>query len=580
MNENRPMPHGKVLAALLGGFALAAVHQYLFYGGGYGVSVPIFAGLFYLYLFLCARDRFQRPMTWFGWLSLAAVVLLSLTYALFANSVFFALNLLALPGLIFAQTTYMFNLKKRSWGDLRIIFDVLDHLLPQNFRHWATAFRAVQSAATKKMGDRRKQAAGKVLLGLLIALPLLIVVTGLLTSADSSFDRLLSAIPDWLNDSLSFGDVMFRLIWILLLGLLLFGYLWGFVDPMRENPVDWFGGIPMADGMRQTGAVRSDTVQSGAVQSDMIQSDMVQSGAGEGGAGVSSTVQNDAGRNGTSGAGRSATLPGATAAASPYPGSTYPGSRPVRIDPLIAATVLISINIVYLLFVSLQFTYLFGAWRGVLPDGSTYADYARSGFVELVLVTSINFAILIGTLTLGGEAGKALRTLNQALLYILVGCSGIMLLSAFTRLALYQEAYGYTYIRFLVFAFMIFLALLLVCAGLRIRFARVPLAKCFIGLGLAAYVAVNYANMDLFIAKKNVERYEATGKIDAHYLTTLSADALPWLVSYSRKADPELNRQLHERWDVMTTIPEGQGWPGFNWAKFRAVRALEEDRNR
>ncbi|GJM74683.1 hypothetical protein HMSSN036_68990 [Paenibacillus macerans] len=100
MNENRPMPHGKVLAALLGGFALAAVHQYLFYGGGYGVSVPIFAGLFYLYLFLCARDRFQRPMTWFGWLSLAAVVLLSLTYALFANSVFFALNLLALPGLI------------------------------------------------------------------------------------------------------------------------------------------------------------------------------------------------------------------------------------------------------------------------------------------------------------------------------------------------------------------------------------------------------------------------------------------------------------------------------------------------
>ncbi|GJM74684.1 hypothetical protein HMSSN036_69000 [Paenibacillus macerans] len=331
------------------------------------------------------------------------------------------------------------------------------------------------------MGDRRKQAAGKVLLGLLIALPLLIIVIGLLTSADSSFDRLLSAIPDWLNDSLSFGDVMFRLIWILLLGLLLFGYLWGFVDPMRENPVDWFGGIPMADGMGQTGAVRSDTVQSGAVQSDMIQSDTVQSGAGEGrasvnGAGVSSTVQNDADRNGTSGAGRSATLPGATAAASPYP-----GSRPVRIDPLIAATVLISINIVYLLFVSLQFTYLFGAWRGVLPDGSTYADYARSGFVELVLVTSINFAILIGTLTLGGEAGKALRTLNQALLYILVGCSGIMLLSAFTRLALYQEAYGYTYIRFLVFAFMIFLALLLVCAGLRIRFARVPLANALSG---------------------------------------------------------------------------------------------------
>ncbi|WP_178075860.1 DUF4173 domain-containing protein [Paenibacillus oralis] len=553
MNEIRPMPHGKVLAALLGGFALAAAHQYLFYGDGFGVSVPIFTGLFYLYLYLCARDRFGRPMTWFGWLSLAAVVLLSLTYALFANTLFFALNVLALPCLIFAQTTYMFNLKKRSWGDLRIVFDVLDHLLPQNFRHWATAFRAVQSTATKKIGDRRKQAAGKVLLGLLIALPLLIVVIGLLSSADSSFDRLLSMIPDWFNDSFSIGEVMFRLIWILLLGLLLFGYLWGFVDPMREKPVDWFGGIAIADGMGQTGTAQSGTGENGTVQSG--------------------TVQGDTGQNGISKAGKSEVLSGASAA------SAYPGSTPVRIDPLIAATVLIAINIVYLLFVSLQFTYLFGAWRGVLPDGSSYADYARSGFFELVAVTSINFAILIGTLTLGGEAGKVLRTLNQALLYILVGCSGIMLLSAFTRLVLYQEAYGYTYIRFLVFAFMIFLGLLLVCAGLRIRFAKIPLAKCFVALGLAAYIAVNYANMDLFIAKKNIERYEATGKIDAVYLAGLSADALPWLLNYSRKAEPELYRQLLERRDVITGI-EGPGWQSFNWAKFRAVRALREDTSR
>ncbi|MGZ7443113.1 DUF4173 domain-containing protein [Paenibacillus sp. TH7-28] len=552
MNEIRPMPHSKVLAALLGGFALAAAHQYLFYGDSFGVSIPIFTILFYLYLYLCAKDRFGRPMTWFGWLSLAAVMLLSLTYALFANPLFFALNLLALPCLIFTQTTYMFNLKKRSWGDLMIIFDVLDHLLPQNFRHWATAFRAVQTTATKKMGDRRKQAAGKVLLGLLIALPLLIIVIGLLSSADSSFDRLLAAIPDWLNDSLSFGEVMFRLIWILLLGLLLFGYLWGFVDPMREKPADWFGGIAMTDGMGQTGTVQSGTGETG-------------------------TVQSDTGQNGISKAGRSEALPGASATVA----STYPGSAPFRIDPLIAATVLIAINIVYLLFVSLQFTYLFGAWRGVLPDGSSYADYARSGFFELVAVTSINFAILIGTLTLGGEAGKGLRTLNQALLYILVGCSSIMLLSAFTRLALYQEAYGYTYTRFLVFAFMIFLALLLVCAGLRIRFAKIPLAKCFVALGLAAYVVVNYANMDLFIAKKNIERYEATGKIDTYYLTdNLSADALPWLINYSRTAAPELNRQLHERWESMTTTTEGKGWPGFNWAKFRAARALQEDASR
>ncbi|MEF2966505.1 DUF4173 domain-containing protein [Paenibacillus sp. M1] len=489
--------------ALLAGFALAAAHQYLFYGNGFGVSVPIFVILFYLYIYVFAKGRLRRPITWFDWLAFAAVLLLSMTFVLFANPLFFALNLLALPCLILLHTTYLLDSERRSWSDPRLIIGALDHLIPQCLRHFGTVFALAGSLTFRKLEEGRRKMLGKVLIGLAFSMPLLMIVISLLSSADGRFDRILTAIPDWLSRHITWEDGLFRLIWIILLGILLFGYLWGFVNPWRYEP--------------QTGA--------------------------NGGNGVP-------------------------------PGGGVDEKIDIRFDPVITATVLISVNIVYLAFVSLQFTYLFGAWRGVLPEGSTYAEYARSGFLELVAVTAINFAILIGTLVFGGEAGTLLRRLNRAMLYILVVCSCIMLVSAYTRLVLYEQAYGYTYIRFLVHAFMIFLGVLLLCAGLRIRYEAVPLGKCFIVIGLVAYVAVNYANMDRFIAAKNIEHYADEGRIDSSYLTGLSADALPMLLSFSREHAPDLNRELRERWQHLRV--DDRGWPGFNAAKHRALQALKQ----
>lgn len=525
--DGNGIPPRRTLLVLAAAFVLAAIHQVLFYKHGLGISVPLFVSLFYLYIGWCAPERIRRPMSGFGWFSLAAVLLLSLTFAVYANPILTVFNVLVLTCLVFAQTTYILNPRERSWSDLRLIGDILDHMFPQNLRHLATVFNLARSFTNRKIADQRKQAIGKVLLGLLIAFPLLVIVVGLLTSADSSFDRLLSRIPEWLNASFSFGDGLFRVIYILVLGLLLFGYLWGFVSP-RPDPV-MVRINPPKDGSGQLAA--PDTEGSVGMQE-------------------------------------------ATSAGMP------------KLDPLVAATVLILINVVYVLFASLQFSYLFGAWQGELPADQSYAEYARSGFFELIAVSMINFAILAGTLTFGGKAGKRMRRLNDSLLYILVACSAVMLVSAFTRLLLYEEAYGYTYIRFLAHAFMLYLAVLLVCAGLRIRYASLPLAKCFIVVSLAAYVVVNYANMDRVIAAQNIERYRETGDIDVNYLSVLSPDAVPSLLKFSRQTGPgldaelqaELNRRLHERWDGLAQEQRKGEWQSFNLAKSRAIQALREDK--
>ncbi len=504
----RPYPSitpRRTVAVLAAGLLLAAVHQYFFYTQEYGISVLLFVCLFYMYARLCAPERLRRPITWFGWLALALILLLSLSLALFANPIFAGLNLLLLPCLIVAHITYLFAPQKRDWGDIRLVWDTLDHLIPQTFRHLATAFKLPGTLGYFKMKDQRKQVIGKVLLGLLVSLPLLIIVIALLTSADSGFNQLLMAWQNSLYRGLLIGDGPFRLIYIVVLGLLMFGYIWGFVNPRPDHPAPNIPDYP-------------------------------------------------------------ASVPAEVADFKFEP----------KLDPIIAATVLLVVNIVYVLFVALQFTYLFSAWQGVLPAGSSYAEYARNGFFELIVVTMINFVLLAIVLTFTGDSGKGLRQFNQILLYVVVGCSAVMLISAFTRLMLYEEAYGYTYIRFVSHAFMIYLAVLLVCAGLRIRFASLPLTKCMIVVSLAAYLAVNYVSMDRIILQQNIERYRVSGNIDVEYLAGLSLDAVPSLLKFSREQGNEnLGRELHERWDLLSR--QDTSWQSYNAAKAKAFHALKQD---
>ena len=511
--------------ALISAFVLAVIHQYLFYGHDFGISYPVFVILFYFYMYTYAGDRLRQG-SWFSRLVMVIILLLSCTYGLFGNEFFRVLNGLFIPCLIFLHLAYMLSRRRLDWNQPALIIDALDHLIPQTFRHFITPFAMLKNKASQRMQEGQRTIFRKIMLGVLTALPLLFIIIALLTSADRMFNELLGTMPRWIMN-LSPGEGTFRLVWVVIMGFILFGYLWGFVKPFIYAPPVW-----------QTPPGTASATPS---------------------PGMNSTEQH------------SIHAPMPHPAALPVQTAT-----PVRIDPIILGTVLVLINIVYVLFVFLQFSYLFGAPQGNLPDGSTYAEYARSGFAELVLVTALNFVIMLCGLLYAGPAGKGLQRLNNGLLYVLVLCSGVMLYSAFTRLLLYEQAYGYTTIRFLVHAFMIFLGVLLIVVGLRIHFRRLPLARCYIILALVAYVLVNYAGMDRQIASRNMERYEQTGQLDMDYLTGLSADAVPSLLKFSREHEvPGLGAGLHERWAYLFT--EDRGWQSINLSDYLAIRALRQD---
>ncbi len=247
-----------------------------------------------------------------------------------------------------------------------------------------------------------------------------------------------------------------------------------------------------------------------------------------------------------------------------------------------AATLLTSVNVLFLSFVAVQFTYFFGGRANITFEGYTYAEYARRGFFELVVVSVLTLGLILGLRELTRhETGQRARVLN-GLNSLMVGLVLVILASAFQRLRLYEAAYGYTQLRLYSHVFMVWLALVFI-------WFLVTLWRQPDWFAIGAFVAVmgflatlNIINPDAFIVRQNLARYQATGKLDAYYLTTLSEDAVPALVraldQTSGDEQTVLGRHLDHRLQRMDESTRWRSWPSFHLARRRAYALLAQHR--
>lgn len=242
-----------------------------------------------------------------------------------------------------------------------------------------------------------------------------------------------------------------------------------------------------------------------------------------------------------------------------------PIKREPGFDSITAITILILINFVYFVFVVIQFKYFFS---NGLVAGMTYADYARRGFFELVIILLINWTILIGFLKLVKEDRALPRMMLKVLHSVLIMMSAIMLASAFQRLSLYEAAYGFTLDRLLAHGFMIFLMIIFAYTLIRVWIERISLLHFYLIIGLIFYTVLNVVNLEQIVVDQNIERYEDTGKIDIYYLNSLSYTGWNGLIEfYEIEPDFEgLKDILIERKRLIGN-DTSDSWQSFNFAK-------------
>jgi hypothetical protein len=182
-------------------------------------------------------------------------------------------------------------------------------------------------------------------------------------------------------------------------------------------------------------------------------------------------------------------------------------------------------------FALVQLAAFFGGSDYVLKTANlTYAEYARTGFWQLSAVTLLTLAVVAGVARWATTETVRDRLFLRGVLGALCVLMLVVVASALTRMWAYQEAYGFTVLRLVVEACELWLGvvyLLVIAAGVRLSGGWLP--RAIVGSALAGLLVFAWLNPERLVAAHNVTRWEATHKLDATYLGSLSADAAPEL---------------------------------------------------
>ena len=277
-----------------------------------------------------------------------------------------------------------------------------------------------------------------------------------------------------------------------------------------------------------------------------------------------------------------------------------------------SSIVLGMVNLLFGLFVSIQFAYLFGGLDNIKLDGFTFAEYARKGFFELVVVAMLVLVMLLVFKSITQTATPKQIRIFKGLNILMIGLVLVMLVSAFRRLSLYEWTYGFSELRLYAHVFIVWLGITLLWFVLTLwrdseRFA--------IGLFIAALgfvMTLNVINPDAFIVRQNWERFQlmepfldeeaATNTdsarvirgvavetarrnpnliLDVYYLRNLSNDAVPELIKIHNHANSSsqtaIQTDLITRGKWLVSWQAEQPWQAYHWGHNRALRLLSAE---
>jgi hypothetical protein len=234
-----------------------------------------------------------------------------------------------------------------------------------------------------------------------------------------------------------------------------------------------------------------------------------------------------------------------------------------------AAVVLGAVALLFLFFVIIQFRYFFGGGANIGIQGYTFSEYARRGFGELVGVAFFSLLLFLGLSSIVRRQNQIQRRVFSGLGIGMVVLVGVILVSAFQRLLLYEASYGFSRLRMYTHIFMIWLGVLLAVV-VALEFLRrerlFPLAALLTTIGFAATLVL--INVDGSIVRQNVRRAEAGAGLDVAYLASLSTDSVPALVqTYQSSSLPAGIREAAGA-ALACRAYVGSGRPQADWRAF------------
>jgi len=245
------------------------------------------------------------------------------------------------------------------------------------------------------------------------------------------------------------------------------------------------------------------------------------------------------------------------------------------------ATTMAALDLLFLLFVIVQYRYLFGGDTLVqVTPNLTYAEYARRGFFELVFAVVLVVPVLLAADWLLDHRIRRDASVFRSLAGVQIGLVLAIMASAFQRLRLYHASYGLTESRFYAMVLLVWVGAILFWLAATVLRGRREVFACgalVSGLGTSALLFV--VNPDAIVARANVVRMasaDAPVRFDVAYATSLSADAVPVLIdglsALPRDVQCPLARHMLRRWPP----DRDRSIRSWNWSASHASAAVRE----
>lgn len=205
----------------------------------------------------------------------------------------------------------------------------------------------------------------------------------------------------------------------------------------------------------------------------------------------------------------------------------------IKANPYIAISCSAMIAFVYVVFVGIQ---IFGLFMGAmeLPEGYTYAEYARQGFFQLAFVCFFNVCMVLICIACFED-----NSILKWIMTVISACTYVMLVSAAYRMILYISVYHLTFLRVFVLWAIGVMAVVMVGTTIFIFKKEFPIFKFMMVSITILYIGFSAAHPDYWIAKYNIEQAKTEEEIDERQLVFhLSLDAaVPVLEYYEDKLE-------------------------------------------
>lgn len=240
----------------------------------------------------------------------------------------------------------------------------------------------------------------------------------------------------------------------------------------------------------------------------------------------------------------------------------------LKIDNYTIKILLTSLNIIYVIFDFIQIrSLLFHQVSNI-----NYAEYARSGFFQLMFISIINLVIVLLS-----KYSKEDNKYNKIQSICMVFLTLIIIISSFLRMYMYEIAYGYTLLRLLVYVSLFTEVILLIPTVMYIINTKVNIFKYYLIIIITIYTILSLSPIDYIIAKRNINKYYKDGKIDLLYLENYSSDNVELLIElYNHLEDKNKKESIEEYFNNAKYYWNIKGFQDYNISRYKANNLIKD----